>query len=69
MVPVNASVLEQVVNLAVFGWEKLNPEGGSRQQHVVDLYRLLNNIEVSLGNSAVSLLCASYFKYLHTGQC
>ena len=59
MVPVNASVLEQVVNLAAFGWERLNPEGGSRQQHVIDLYRLLNNIEVSPGNSAVSLLCAT----------
>ena len=49
LIPVNADVLEQVVKLAAFGWEKLNPENGSRQQHVVDLYQLLTNSEASLG--------------------
>lgn len=58
-ITVNAHVLDQVVKLAAFSWESLYPDGGSRQQHVVDLYRLLTNVEVCPGDSAVSLLRAT----------
>ena len=59
LIPVNANVLEQVVKLAAFGWERLNPDNGSRQQHVVDLYRLLTNTEASLSESALLVLGAT----------
>ena len=58
-ITVNAHVLDQVVKLAAFSWESLYPDGGSRQQHVLDLYRLLTNIEVCPSDSAVSLLRAT----------